>query len=99
MRAIARSRTNDDSPRNVEETRQYIRDFIRLNDATKTALELYDKMLELYPDRANPGSLFGVRPLPPRLSRNHGERLPPALFKVTNGWMLSPGRTSLLPRP
>ena len=49
---------NDDSPRNVEETRQYIRDFIRLNDATKTARELYDKMLELYPDRANPGSLW-----------------------------------------
>jgi glyoxylase-like metal-dependent hydrolase (beta-lactamase superfamily II) len=50
--------SNDDSPRNVEETRQYIRDFIRLNDTTKTARELYDKMLELYPDRANPGSLW-----------------------------------------
>jgi hypothetical protein len=44
--------------RRVEETRQYIRDFIRLNDATKTARELYDKMRELYPDRANPGSLW-----------------------------------------
>jgi glyoxylase-like metal-dependent hydrolase (beta-lactamase superfamily II) len=52
--------SNDDSPRNVEETRQYIRDFIRLNDATKTARELYDKMLELYPDRANPGSLWSA---------------------------------------
>jgi glyoxylase-like metal-dependent hydrolase (beta-lactamase superfamily II) len=50
--------SNDDSPRNVDETRQYIRDFIRLNDATRTARELYDKMLELYPDRANPGSLW-----------------------------------------
>jgi glyoxylase-like metal-dependent hydrolase (beta-lactamase superfamily II) len=49
---------NDDNPRNVEETRQYIRDFIRLNDATKTPRELYDLMLELYPDRANPGSLW-----------------------------------------
>jgi hypothetical protein len=49
---------NEDSPRNVEETRQYIRDFIRLNDATKTARELYDQMLELCPDRANPGSLW-----------------------------------------
>ena len=49
---------NDDSPQSVEETRQYIRDFIRLNDATKTARELYDKMLELYPVRANPGSLW-----------------------------------------
>jgi glyoxylase-like metal-dependent hydrolase (beta-lactamase superfamily II) len=50
--------SNDDSPKNVNETRQYIRDFIRLNDATKTARELYDQMLELYPDRANPGSLW-----------------------------------------
>jgi glyoxylase-like metal-dependent hydrolase (beta-lactamase superfamily II) len=49
---------NDDSPKNVEETRQYIRDFIRLNNATRTARELYDQMLELYPDRANPGSLW-----------------------------------------
>jgi glyoxylase-like metal-dependent hydrolase (beta-lactamase superfamily II) len=49
---------NDDSPRSVEATRQYIRDFIRLNDTTKTARELYDRMLELYPDRANPGSLW-----------------------------------------
>jgi glyoxylase-like metal-dependent hydrolase (beta-lactamase superfamily II) len=49
---------NDDSPQNVEATRQYIRDFIRLNDTTKTARELYDRMLELYPDRANPGSLW-----------------------------------------
>src|ERR1700726_2834803 len=48
---------NEDSPRIVDETRQYIRDFIRLNDATKSAREFYDRMLELYPDRANPGSL------------------------------------------
>jgi glyoxylase-like metal-dependent hydrolase (beta-lactamase superfamily II) len=50
--------SNDDSPKIIEETRQYIRDFIRLNDATKTPRELYDAMLELYPDRANPGSLW-----------------------------------------
>ncbi|MBR1147164.1 MBL fold metallo-hydrolase [Bradyrhizobium sp. AUGA SZCCT0431] len=49
---------NEDSPKNVEETRQYIRNFIRLNDATTTAREFYDRMLELYPDRANPGSLW-----------------------------------------
>jgi hypothetical protein len=52
--------SNDDSARNVKETRQYIRDFIRLNDATKTAQELFDRMLELYPDRANPGSLWSA---------------------------------------
>jgi hypothetical protein len=42
----------------VEQTRQFILDFFRLNDATKTVRELYDRMLELYPDRANPGSLW-----------------------------------------
>ena len=50
---------NDDDPKNIEETRRYIRDFIRLNDSTQTARELYDRMLELYPDRVNPGSLWG----------------------------------------
>jgi glyoxylase-like metal-dependent hydrolase (beta-lactamase superfamily II) len=50
---------NDDSPRIIDETRQYIRDFERLAKMTTTARELYDKMLELYPDRANPGSLWG----------------------------------------
>jgi glyoxylase-like metal-dependent hydrolase (beta-lactamase superfamily II) len=46
---------NDDNPRIVGETRQYIRDFDRLVDKTETAQELYDKMLELYPNRVNPG--------------------------------------------
>jgi len=46
---------NDDNPRIIEETRQYIRDFDRLVEKTKTAKELYDKMLELYPNRVNPG--------------------------------------------
>ena len=46
---------NDDNPRIIEETRKYIRDFDRLAETTKTAQELYDKMLELYPSRINPG--------------------------------------------
>jgi len=46
---------NDDSPRIIEETRQYIRDFDRVAGKTTTARELYDKMLELYPVRINPG--------------------------------------------
>jgi glyoxylase-like metal-dependent hydrolase (beta-lactamase superfamily II) len=46
---------NDDNPRIIEETRQYIRDFDRLAETTTTAQELYDKMLELYPNRVNPG--------------------------------------------
>jgi len=46
---------NDDSPRIIEETRKYIRDFDRLAGTTSNAQELYDKMLELYPTRVNPG--------------------------------------------
>lgn len=46
---------NADSPKIIEETRQYIRDFDRLAGTTTTARELYDRMLELYPDRVNPG--------------------------------------------
>jgi hypothetical protein len=46
---------NDDNPRIIEQTRQYIRDFDRLAETTITARELYDKMLELYPKRVNPG--------------------------------------------
>jgi glyoxylase-like metal-dependent hydrolase (beta-lactamase superfamily II) len=49
----------DDSSGIIEETRQYIRDFDRAIETSTTARELYDKMLELYPDRANPGSLWG----------------------------------------
>jgi glyoxylase-like metal-dependent hydrolase (beta-lactamase superfamily II) len=51
---------NDDDPRIIAETRQYLRDFNRLNMATKTARELYDAMLEIYPARVNPGSLWGA---------------------------------------
>jgi len=49
----------DDSPGIIEETRQYIHDFERVASMTATAKELYDQMLEIYPDRANPGSLWG----------------------------------------
>ena len=49
----------DDDPKILEETRQYIRDFDRLAEKAATARELYDRMLELYPNRANPGALWG----------------------------------------
>ena len=51
---------NDDDPRIIAETRQYLRDFDRLNTATTTARELYDAMLQIYPDRVNPGSLWSA---------------------------------------
>jgi hypothetical protein len=46
---------SNDNPTIIEQTRQYIRDFDRLVETTTTAQELYDKMLELYPNRVNPG--------------------------------------------
>jgi glyoxylase-like metal-dependent hydrolase (beta-lactamase superfamily II) len=49
---------NDDGPRIIEETRQYIRAFDRLVETTTTAHELYDQMLSLYPERVNPGALW-----------------------------------------
>jgi hypothetical protein len=49
---------SEDSPRIVEETRQYIRDFDRIAAATTTAEELYNRMLTLYADRLNPGALW-----------------------------------------
>jgi glyoxylase-like metal-dependent hydrolase (beta-lactamase superfamily II) len=45
----------EDIPQIIEETRQYIHDFDKLVETTTTAQELYDKMLELYPNRVNPG--------------------------------------------
>jgi hypothetical protein len=44
----------------ARETRQYLHDYNRLNTATKTARELYDGMLEIYPDRIKPGSLWSA---------------------------------------
>ena len=49
---------NDDNPRILEQTRQYIRDFDRLDKETTTAEELYWQMLAMYPDRVNPGALW-----------------------------------------
>jgi glyoxylase-like metal-dependent hydrolase (beta-lactamase superfamily II) len=47
-----------DDPGDIGRTRQYLQDFNRLDATTATARELYDAMLDLYPDRANPGSLW-----------------------------------------
>jgi len=45
----------ESGPRIIEETRQYIRDFDGVAGTTTSARGLHDKMLELYPDRLNPG--------------------------------------------
>ena len=57
---------NDDSPNILAETRKYICDFEHLATQTTTARELYDQMLELYPDWVNPGALWSsVRAVKP----------------------------------
>jgi glyoxylase-like metal-dependent hydrolase (beta-lactamase superfamily II) len=66
---------NDDDPRIIAETRQYLRDFNRLNTATTTARELYDAMLQIYPDRVNPGSLWGAANIAKKQAPNkNGQR-------------------------
>jgi glyoxylase-like metal-dependent hydrolase (beta-lactamase superfamily II) len=48
----------DSSPRHIGETRGYIHDFNACLATTSTPLELYERMLSLYPNRVNPGSLW-----------------------------------------
>ena len=50
----------DSSPRHIEETRHYLHDFNACLATTSTPLELYERMLALHPDRANPGSLWAA---------------------------------------
>lgn len=49
-----------DDPVILDATRKYLEDFDQLNEETTTNLELYNNMLLLYGDRANPGSLWGA---------------------------------------
>ena len=50
----------DSSPRHIGETRAYIRDFNQAVASTSTAMDLYQKMLALHPNRVNPGSLWAT---------------------------------------
>jgi glyoxylase-like metal-dependent hydrolase (beta-lactamase superfamily II) len=50
----------DSSPRHIEETRRYIRDFNACLATTSTPKELYERMLSSYPNRVNPGSLWAA---------------------------------------
>jgi glyoxylase-like metal-dependent hydrolase (beta-lactamase superfamily II) len=50
----------DSSPRHIDETRRYIQDFNATLATAKTHLEFYERMLALYPNRVNPGSLWGA---------------------------------------
>ena len=50
----------DSSPRHIDETRRYIRDFNACLATTSTPLGLYERMLSLHPNRVNPGSLWAA---------------------------------------
>lgn len=50
----------DCSPRHIEETRRYLRDFVASLASTSMATELYETMLSMHPDRLNPGSLWAA---------------------------------------
>jgi len=50
----------DSSPRHIEETRRYLRDFNACVATTSAPLELYERMLSLHPNRVNPGSLWAA---------------------------------------
>lgn len=48
----------DCNPSHIERTRRYIEWFDGLCQTTHSSNELYDRMLQLYPNRLNPGSLW-----------------------------------------
>jgi len=51
-------KNDDDGPRVIGQTRQYILDFQELAGKTTTAKELYDQMLGRYPEWLNRGALW-----------------------------------------
>jgi glyoxylase-like metal-dependent hydrolase (beta-lactamase superfamily II) len=53
-----RSADASDDPRYIDETRRYLRAFAAAAKRTTTALELYDPVIEEYPDRLNRGVLW-----------------------------------------
>jgi len=57
----------EDDPITIDETRRYLEDAERLSRTSNTALEFYNAMLELYPERLNPTALWfwGARVLFP----------------------------------
>jgi glyoxylase-like metal-dependent hydrolase (beta-lactamase superfamily II) len=48
----------DDDPKAIDETRRYLQDAERLSHSCDTALDFFNAMTELYPDRLNPSALW-----------------------------------------
>ena len=45
-------------PEAIEETKKYFEDFERIAEGAESADEVYEKMMEVYPEKLNPGSLW-----------------------------------------
>jgi hypothetical protein len=60
----------DDDPEAVEETRKYLEDAERFSRTSQTALEFFNAMIGLYPNRLNPTALlfWGARVIFPAAS-------------------------------
>jgi len=48
----------DDDPKAIDETGRYLEDAERLYHSSQTALEFFDGMMKLYPERLNPSALW-----------------------------------------
>jgi glyoxylase-like metal-dependent hydrolase (beta-lactamase superfamily II) len=53
-----KNRDLPDNPVTLDQTRQYLRDVIRLLDDKPSAREFFDQVVQLYPDRLNPGPVW-----------------------------------------
>jgi glyoxylase-like metal-dependent hydrolase (beta-lactamase superfamily II) len=53
-----KDKARPDNPAILDETRQYLKDVIRLLEGKPTARAFYDQMTALYPDRLNPGVVW-----------------------------------------
>jgi len=49
-----------DDPSQIQATRRYLADALRLIESSESAQEFYRDMLRLHPDRINPGALWGA---------------------------------------
>ena len=82
---------NDDNPRIIDETRQYISDFDRLDKETTTAEELYWQMLAITRTESTPAR-YGSRPSRRRPERAKDKGAQPSLRSRTRLLVARPGR-------
>jgi glyoxylase-like metal-dependent hydrolase (beta-lactamase superfamily II) len=72
--ASHKNKARPDDPKIIDETRQYLEDAARLSQSSHTALEFFNAMVALYPDRLNPSALWfwGAKVLFPQSAAARG---------------------------